>query len=41
MATALALLPLFPAWAQSGTGGAGDGTTRLDIAMGHFSSGGR
>ena len=41
MATALALMPLFPAWAQSGTAGAGDGTTRLDIAMGHFSSGGR
>ncbi|MCC6828111.1 MAG: copper resistance system multicopper oxidase [Novosphingobium sp.] len=41
MAASLALAPLFPAWAQSGTAGAGAGTTRLDIARGHFSSGGR
>ncbi len=41
MAASLALAPLFPAWAQSGTGGAGDGTKRLEIAQGHFSSGGR
>ncbi|HMN26606.1 MAG TPA: multicopper oxidase domain-containing protein, partial [Caldilineaceae bacterium] len=40
VAASLALAPLFPAWARSGTGGAGDGTTRLEIAQGHFSSGG-
>ncbi|MES2492613.1 MAG: copper resistance system multicopper oxidase [Pseudomonadota bacterium] len=40
-AAAAALLPFFPAWAQTGTGGAGPGTTRLDIARGHFASGGR
>jgi L-ascorbate oxidase len=38
---AIAFAPLFPAWAQSGTSGAGEGTTQLDIAMGHFVSGGR
>ena len=32
LAAGLALAPLLPAWAQSGTPGAGDGTTRLEIA---------
>jgi len=41
LAAGAALMPPFPAWAKSGTGGAGDGTTRLDIASGHFASGGR
>jgi len=41
LAAALAVSPLFPAWAQSGTAGAGGGTTRLDIAPGHSMVGGR
>ena len=41
LAASLALAPLFPAWAQSGTPGAGDGTTRLEIAPGHSMVGGR
>jgi FtsP/CotA-like multicopper oxidase with cupredoxin domain len=40
-AAGLALAPLFPAWAQSGTAGAGDGTTRLEVAPGHAMVGGR
>ncbi len=41
LAAGLALAPLFPAWAQSGTSGAGDGTTRLEIAPAHWEVGGR
>jgi len=45
LAASFALAPLFPAWAQSGTPGAGasiiGGTTRLEIAPGHSSVGGR
>lgn len=41
LAASLALAPLFPVWAQSGTAGAGDGTTRLEIAPGHHTVGGR
>lgn len=41
LAAGLATAPLFPAWAQSGTAGAGDGTTRLAIAPFHWSVGGR
>lgn len=37
----LAISPLFPAWAQSGTAGAGEGTTRLEIANGHSTVGNR
>lgn len=41
IAAGLALAPLFPAWAQSGTPGAGDGTTRLEIAPARSMVGGR
>ncbi|MFC3175428.1 copper resistance system multicopper oxidase [Novosphingobium bradum] len=41
LAAGLALAPLFPAWAQSGTSGAGLGTTGLTIAPGHAMVGGR
>jgi L-ascorbate oxidase len=41
LAAGLALSPLFPAWAQSGTAGAGTGTTDLVVAPGHSSVGGR
>lgn len=41
LAAGLATAPLFPAWAQSGTAGAGEGVTRLNIAPFHWSVGGR
>ncbi len=41
VAAGLAFAPLFPAWAQSGTAGAGAGTTRLSVAPAHSVIGGR
>lgn len=41
LAAGMALAPLLPAWAQSGTAGAGDGVTRLTIAPGHVMIGKR
>jgi len=35
LAASLACAPLFPAWARSGTAGAGAGTTQLTVAPGH------
>ena len=41
VAAGLALSPLFPAWAQTGTGGAGAGTTQLTVDRAHSMVGGR